>query len=834
MIGINKQKYVLKELATQQLSTHRSRNLVMAISITLTALLLSFVFTAGLSFIYTMKESSEAAPGPYEDGAVIGTYEHYEKIMQMENIEWVDWVQSCSSSSLKNDEFTGIQTELIAPEEGYYYHNKIIPIVGSYPKKQNEIMISDTLAERLKIESIGEQFTLHVMITSDDGSKEENAILMEICGIYGNPTRNLKDVYEEIYTVSEFIEWKNPNLEAGGDYIYIKLNDLNPLALKSDVYSKLEQIRQEVGANYVQTRHYNNFLYSFLSVIPVSLLAFFIVLSGYFLIYNVFSISVTMDVEWFGMMKTIGATQKQITYIYRRQIWILSMAGMVVGVFLGYILGLVLSPKILAMTSFAMYFKGANVVAVAVFTFLFTTITLHIGSSGIIKKASTLSPVDAAKFVPHKRKKGITILSVSLSGIIFIAVGNAVFGYNVDIKVESHNQEECRILHYANFMPLEDEYQPISYEVYEQLKELPFVQNVDIVYKGRTMPEQMNIAGMELYYRFYAQIRQNDAIKRETDAIIAVPGGADTLYLMDNGDIKLEISGIGANRLESECSYFRILEGEVDSDLFSEGNYILYQSPGGKYITRTIDDQEKVHAGDILTIDFYDDKIENYTTKSFTVMAVIEDNDPYSTGNISLSNIIMNDIVFKKIYPDYESHIAALEICTQRSLNEYEMEQITNIIKKEHNMQIRIDSRNDDRIYYTQEKKSVLIIGVFFSSVLGLIGISNLVNTIIMDVVFKKSQIAMLQSIGMTKKQLTYMLFKDSTSLCSISLIIILTIGWFAALSTSSMFTGFSFRVFVWESIGIILFILTIAGVLAVWMTRWLNKKTVVERLRNG
>lgn len=781
-----------------------------------------------------MKESSEAAPGPYEDGAVIGTYEHYEKIVQIENIEWVDWVQSCSSSSLKNDEFAGIQTELMAPEEGYYYHNKIMPIVGSYPKKQNEIMISDSLAERLKIESIGEQFALHVMITSDDGLKEETVILMEICGIYGNPTRNLKDVYEEIYTVSEFIEWKNPNLEAGGDYIYIKLNDLNPLALKSDIYSKLEQIRQEVGANYVQTRHYNNFIYSFVSVIPVGLLAFFIVLSGYFLIYNVFSISVTMDVEWFGMMKTIGATQKQITYIYRRQIWILSMAGMVVGVFLGYILGLVLSPKILAMTSFAMFFKGANVVAVAVFTFLFTTITLHIGSSGIIKKASALSPVDAAKFVPHKRKKGITILSVSLSGIIFIAVGNAVFGYNADINVESHNQEECRIWHNANLMPLEDEYHPISYEVFEQLKELPFVQNVDIVYKARTMPEQMNIAGMELYHGFYARIRQNDAIKRETDAIIAVPGGLDTLYLMDNGDIKLEISGIGANRLESESSYFRILEGEVDSDLFSKGDYILYQSPGNKYITRTIDDQEKVHAGDILTIDFYDDKKENYTTKSFTVMAVIEDDDPFSTGNISLSNIIMNDIIFKNIYPDYKSHIAALEICTQRSLNEYEMEQITNIIKKEHNMQIRIDSRNDDRIYYMQEKKSVLIIGVFFSSVLGLIGISNLVNTIIMDVVFKKSQIAMLQSIGMTKKQLTYMLFKDSISLCSISLIIILTVGWLAALSTSSMFTGFSFRVFVWESIGIILFILTIAGVLAAWMTRWLNKKTIVERLRDG
>ena len=56
---------------------------------------------------------------------------------------------------------------------------------------------------------------------------------MEICGVYGNPIKNLSSIYEEIYTAAGFIQWKNPCLEAGRDYIYIKFNDLNPLALKS-------------------------------------------------------------------------------------------------------------------------------------------------------------------------------------------------------------------------------------------------------------------------------------------------------------------------------------------------------------------------------------------------------------------------------------------------------------------------------------------------------------------------------------------------------------------------------------------------------------------------
>ena len=389
-------------------------------------------------------------------------------------------------------------------------------------------------------------------------------------------------------------------------------------------------------------------------------------------------------------------------------------------------------------------------------------------------------------------------------------------------------------MHYANFMALEDEYQPILYETCEQVKALPFVQDVDVIYKARTMPDEMDIAGMELYYGFYAQIRQSGALKREVDAILAASGGADTLYFADNGDIKLEVSGIGADRLERESEYFHVIEGEVDSTLFAQGDYILYQSPSYTYIMETIEDSSKVHAGDILTIDFYDDAMAGYVTKTFTVMAVIEGNDPYAAGNLSLSNIVMNDDIFKEIYPDYESHIAAMEVRSQRPLDESEIEQVRAIIQKEHNSQIGIETRSEDKIYYTQEKNSVLIIGLFFSSVLGLIGISNLVNTIVMDVVFRKSQIAMLQSIGMTRKQLCRMLFKDSIRLGSIAMIIILTVGCLMAVNVSSLFTGFDFRVYVWESIGIVVFFVVAAGILAVWMTEWLNKKTIVERLRNG
>ena len=64
----------------------------------------------------------------------------------------------------------------------------------------------------------------------------------------------------------------------------------------------------------------------------------------------------------------------------------------------------------------------------------------------------------------------------------------------------------------------------------------------------------------------------------------------------------------------------------------------------------------------------------------------------------------MNDDIFKEIYPNYKSHIAAMEVRSQRPLDEREVEQIKAIIRKEHNSQISIETRSEDRIYYTQEK----------------------------------------------------------------------------------------------------------------------------------
>ena len=825
-------KTILRELAWGQLCSHKARNCVMSIAVMLTAMLLSFVFTAGFSFLSTIEGSVQASPGPMEDGGVIGTEEHFEEIQKMDIVEWADFVQICSNYVLRNDVFAGIQTHLYAPDENFYLHNEIHVLEGEYPQKENDIMISDTLAKRLMIEQTGKEFDLRIMIESESGS-EEKIITMNICGIYNNPLRNLSESYEEIYTIPEFVNQYNPELRRDKNVIYVKLNNLNPFALKTDVYQVLVDIKEEVGANGIVTRHYNNFIVALIAILPILLVVLLIMLSGYFLIYNVFSISLAMDVAWLGLMKTIGTTQKQLNYIYRYQISVLSVLGMFGGIVIGYGLGVCLTPGILAMTEFALFYENTNPLWVILFTVAFTKVTTWIGVSKVVKKVAALSAIEAAKYVPHHKKKIVTVMSFALSGIIFIAVGNAVFGYQIDQMVERYNQEDCKIWHTAKHWELEEEYQPLSMGAYKSIEKLPFVECVDIIYKAKTKPDEIDYDGIKYYEPFWAEVSMDTELEAEMDAMRRNNIDITAWNQLENGNVKLEISGIPASRLEKELAYVDIVEGEIDVDLFAKGNYILYQTPRAYSNDGEVPDEDKVHAGDTLSLSFYDDKRDCYIPREMKVMAVIDSKDSYGTGNIGYSNIVMLDAAFQEIYSGYEENIAVMEVSTKYELNKEEIEAVREIVQKENNVQLYFDSRYQSYEEHTETRKTFIIIGLFFSAVLGMIGISNLMNTLVMDTLFRKDQIAVLQSIGMTKAQLRRMLFFDYMKIGFTAMVIILLVGRYAAvvIASNSTFTGFSQNIFVIEAIGIVLFIIILSGGLSCILTKWLNRKTIVERL---
>ena len=69
--------------------------------------------------------------------------------------------------------------------------------------------------------------------------------------------------------------------------------------------------------------------------------------TGYLIIYNVFQISVTNDIRFYGLLKTIGTTGRQIKALLRQQALLLSCIGIPIGLVLGWMVGGLLAPMVI-------------------------------------------------------------------------------------------------------------------------------------------------------------------------------------------------------------------------------------------------------------------------------------------------------------------------------------------------------------------------------------------------------------------------------------------------------------------------------------------------------
>lgn len=123
-----------------------------------------------------------------------------------------------------------------------------------------------------------------------------------------------------------------------------------------------------------------------------------IILTGYLIIYNVFQISVVGDIRFYGMLKTIGATAKQLRRILLQQALLLSLGGIPVGLLLGWAVGALLTPSILNLLSHVVRDTVSLNPLIFLFAALFSLVTVLLSCSRPARMAGRVSPVEAVRY----------------------------------------------------------------------------------------------------------------------------------------------------------------------------------------------------------------------------------------------------------------------------------------------------------------------------------------------------------------------------------------------------------------------------------------------------
>ncbi len=306
------------------------------------------------------------------------------------------------------------------------------------------------------------------------------------------------------------------------------------------------------------------------------------------------------------------------------------------------------------------------------------------------------------------------------------------------------------------------------------------------------------------------------------------------------GNFSLNIFGMPAHRWETEMTNYNIKSGEIDEEKFASGDYIVYQEQNLDYfrsvygITSKAAKEEEIQAGDVLDLSFYDKERDCYIEKQVTVMAVIEQANEYSSSDIDSAVIVMPDRLFKEIYSEYDNMIGSIQLTAKEDLSKDQITQIMNIVKEEHSTQLMTSSKYQQGLDSENIKTTYAIIGIFLVAILGIIGISNVSNTVAADIFAHRIEYASMQSIGMTKKQLYLNLLRQSGKFCVLAVILAIPLGGIGAymLGDSAFFTGFNVILYIETIFIIVIIMFAICAAIAKILTNVLNQKSIVERLR--
>lgn len=489
-----------------------------------------------------------------------------------------------------------------------------------------------------------------------------------------------------------------------------------------------------------------------------------IMITTIFLIYNTINISITERMAEFGILRSIGATPKQIRNLVIKESLILCLISIPFGVLSGFI-GVWITVKLLE-SNISMMFNDSILTvkfypSIILFTLIIGVITIFIASFGPARKAGKVSPISIIKgssggsikyyngkivrkifgvegWVAYKniRKNSkrfiVTILSLSISLIMFILFTTL----NMKRLDELAYINKSSLTH-GNIYLRKD----IVNEVSDKIKN---INGIDEVY---IQP-----------YLWLEYLALDPALI--TDEFKSSYG-----YESDEFLNNITILGYDDNSLKE----LGIENGLKDGEVIIINSFARYNEDG-KLENINIsnleeDDTFKIPVSNFSTLEenflgLLIEDLNNDNCIEFKVKKILDKNPFESDYNYDFKIIMSKDFLEKintSEYIRYELKFKYTNINDEK-LTESASNEIQSI---EEDYKLTLNDLNADN---KMQQQMWTVINVFvygFIVIISLIGIVNVVNTISLNILLKKKEFGTLGTIGMSERQLSKMVILE-------------------------------------------------------------------------
>ncbi len=662
------------------------------------------------------------------------------------------------------------------------YFNELKLVDGSFPKNENEIVISNHVITNGELNyKVGDIVTFKYgkrNIEGNDTLANSELVDGEFLTNEGTYTYKIVGIVDrsnfESYSASGYTAFTvDVNSDKGNVNLYVMFNKNKKIIKQSEELAK--ELNYNGDINYNSTllalygeSTYGNVMSSMggMMIIMLSLVSIGCII----VIYNSFAISVMERKKEFGLLSSIGATKRQLSHTVFFEAVVVGLIGIILGILGAYIgIGcviLIINNLISDMLEYKLHLVTNPLFIIIPVIFMI----IVIGVSAFIpsRRASKVSPIEAIRqnddikinkkkirtsklalklfgiegeialknIKRNKKKYRVTIVSLFISIVLFISFSSYMnYTLNTASSVMGEVPYDYQISYFGDD-PNNDK------EALDKINEI--VKSSDVKEYVSYSVSNLSIIGnytySDEYLDFYKNAYGDDGIKALNDLKYQYI----SIYILDDNSYNKYKKLIG---IDNDSV---ILLNKFKGVSYGNNKRVNYNIPvinnGNINIKICNFDNDE----DVDTTKYCNKNIDNIfvTNKSFDLI------EEFS---------YMNDfklIVNKKLYDsisDSSTHYTQFNIISDNTNN---IDKLTKDLDKYSNV-------NYTNIKETMKQANNLILVVKilmygFISLVTLIGVTSVFNTISTSMALRKREFAVLRSVGLTNRGFNKILFFES------------------------------------------------------------------------
>lgn len=663
------------------------------------------------------------------------------------------------------------------------YFNELKLIEGSFPKNENEVVISNHVITNGGLNyKVGDIVTLKYGTRNIEGEEtlaNSEYVPGEEIDITGEVTLKIVGIVErsnfESYSASGYTAFTlDVNSDKGNVNLYVMFDKNKKIIKQSEELAK--ELSYDYDINYNSTllalygeSTYGNVMSSMggMMIIMLSLVSIGCII----VIYNSFAISVMERKKEFGLLSSIGATKKQLAHTVFFEAIVVGVIGIIFGILGAYIgigcVVLVINNLISDMLEYKLHLVTNPLFIIIPVIFMI----IVIGVSAFIpsRRASKVSPIEAIRqnddikinkkkirtsklinklfgvegeialknIKRNKKKYRVTIVSLFISIVLFISFSSYMnYTLNTASSVMGEVPYDYQISYFGDD-PNNDK------EALDKINEI--VKSSDVKEYVSYSVSNLSIIGnytySDEYLDFYKSAYGDDGIK----ALNNLKYQYISIYILDDNSYNKYKKLIGLDKDSV------ILLNKFKGVSYGNNKRVNYNIPvinNGNINIKicNFDDNDE----DVDTTKYCNKNIDNIfvTNKSFDLIEEFSYMDDFKL------------IVNKKLYDsisDSSTHYTQFNIISDNTNN---IDKLTKDLDKYSNV-----NYTNIKEAMKQTNNLILVVKILmygFISLVTLIGVTSVFNTISTSMALRKREFAVLRSIGLTNRGFNKILFFES------------------------------------------------------------------------